>query len=118
MNHILAMASCLLGLAGCAHDPISSIAEIYGCSKAEGAGLPPIVVVSGFLGSVLEDRDSGHVVWGRFLAGEQRIFRPEVQRRLALPMTGGSSLSGLRDNVEAVGMMRNAQVKVGPIDGQ
>jgi len=110
------MACCLLGLAGCAHDPIGSIATIYGYSQAESGDLPPIVIVAGFLGSVLEDRDSGRVVWGRFLAGEQRSFLPEVQRRLALPMTGGASLPALRDNVVPVRIMSNAQVKLGPIE--
>ena len=112
----MAMAGCLLGWVACASDPISSVAQIYGYASADGADLPPIVVTSGFLGSVLEDRDTGHVVWGRFLAGEQRIFNPEIQRRLALPMIGGDSLSTLRDNVVAVRIMDNARVKVGPID--
>ena len=90
---------------------VGQVARTYGYGVS-GHTLEPIVLVPGFLGSTLVDRDSGHELWGLFLAGEQRIWRADVQRRLALPMTGGDSLAELRDAVEPSGAMANAEIHI------
>jgi hypothetical protein len=41
------------------------------------------------------------------------MFRDEVQRRLALPMTGGESLAELRDSLEPIAPMANAVIELG-----
>jgi pimeloyl-ACP methyl ester carboxylesterase len=51
-------------------------------------------------------------VWGLFLAGEQRVWRADVQRRIALPMTGGDTLAEMRDEVVADGPMQNGEIEI------
>ena len=106
-------ATALALLVGCKSDdgPVTRIAETYGYG-ASGHTLPPMVIVPGFLGSTLVDRQSGHEIWGLFLAGEQRIGKADVQRRIALPMSGGDSLAELRDGVEPTGIFANGEVAI------
>jgi hypothetical protein len=108
----LAALSLLLAVA-CASDRVGKVAQVYGYSDADRGEVPPIVITAGFLGSVLEDRESGHVVWGEFLSGAVDMFDAGVQRRLALPMTGGETLATLRDDVVATRIFSNAEVKIG-----
>jgi pimeloyl-ACP methyl ester carboxylesterase len=100
----------LVGLA-CAGSRTEEIAEQYGYGEPK-VTLEPFVIVPGFLGSSLVDKPTGHEVWGLFLAGEQRIWRPDVQQRVALPMTGGDTLAEMRDEVEPTEVMMNAHVEV------
>jgi pimeloyl-ACP methyl ester carboxylesterase len=106
-----AMLVLLVVLLACAGDRVGRIADEYGYGEPQ-ASLEPMVIVSGFLGSNLIDRESGHEVWGLFLAGEQRVWRAEVQRRIALPMTGGETLAEMRDEVVAVGVMQNGEIEI------
>ncbi|MBW2233740.1 MAG: hypothetical protein JRH17_25455 [Deltaproteobacteria bacterium] len=106
-----AMLSMLVVLLGCAGDRVGRIADEYGYGEPQ-ASLEPMVIVTGFLGSNLVDRESGHEVWGLFLAGEQRVWRADVQRRIALPMTGGETLAEMRDQVVADGVMQNGEIQI------
>jgi hypothetical protein len=106
--------SLLLLAAGCAGDQLSTIAQEYGYGDSDRGKTPPIVIVAGFLGSVLEDPDSGHVVWGEFFSGEIAMSHADVQQRFSLPMTGGDSLATLRDGVVATRIFDLAEVKLGP----
>lgn len=89
------------------------VTELYVNTQPDAMPLSPVVVLPGFLGSVMIDRDTDIVVWGRFLAGQQASFRKDVQRRVALPMTGAKTLSELRDAVEPVDVLDNAEVALG-----
>lgn len=90
----------LAALVGCTGGGVSGLAPIYGYSEPREAPPGPIVMASGFLGSALEDRDTGRVVWGEFFTGEQSMYKPEIRRRMALPLVGGDSLGEMRDSVE------------------
>jgi hypothetical protein len=90
----------LAAAVGCAGRGVSGLAPIYGYGETRKAPPGPIVMTSGFLGSALEDRDTGRVVWGEFFTGEQSMHKPEIRRRMALPLVGGDSLGELRDSVE------------------
>jgi pimeloyl-ACP methyl ester carboxylesterase len=106
-----AMLGISLALLACAGDQVSQIAEEYGYGEPQ-ASLEPMVIVTGFLGSNLVDRESGHEVWGLFLAGEQRVWKADVQRRIGLPMTGGDTLAEMRDQVVADGVMQNGEIEI------
>ena len=97
---VVAIVATLLN--ACSFGRAYPVTELYLNTQPDAMPLSPVVVLSGFLGSVMVDRDSGEVVWGRFMAGQQASFRDDVQRRIALPMTGAQTLSELRDAVEPV----------------
>jgi hypothetical protein len=90
----------LAAVVGCAGGGVSGLAPIYGYGEPREAPSGPVVMLSGFLGSTLEDRDTGRIVWGEFFTGEQSMHKVEIRRRMALPMVGGDSLGGMRDSVE------------------
>lgn len=97
-------------------DPVTEIyinPESKPESQSKPATIPPVVITSGFLGSKLFDHDSGEVAWGHFLGGQQLVFRDDVQRRLALPMTGGDTLVEMRDALEPIEPMHNAVIELG-----
>ncbi|MEH6568677.1 MAG: hypothetical protein V7709_06360 [Halioglobus sp.] len=114
-NPGMALAAAIVAslLNACSFGRAYPVTELYVNTQPEAMPLSPVVVIPGFLGSVMIDRDSGEVVWGRFLAGQQASFRDDVQRRIALPMTGAPTLSELRDAVEPVHVMGNAEVALG-----
>lgn len=107
------VCSILLTLLACASATDYPVSELYVDVDNSATRLPPVVFVSGFLGSTLIDRESGEVVWGKFLGGQQAMFRDTVRRRLALPMTGANSLAGMRDAVEPVAILDNVQLELG-----
>lgn len=106
----------LLASVACSHDPtVSQVAEIYDHHPLDDRAIErhdPIVVVPGFLGSVLRDRGTGELVWGRFLGRSNRPRDADYVRSLALPVAD-APLAGLQDKVEVVGAMRVAEVDLG-----
>lgn len=110
-NLLWAVLSVLLTSCVVVHrDPVT---EIYISPESKPAQVPPVVITSGFLGSILRDEDTGEVAWGHFLGGQQMVFRDDVQRRLALPMTGGESLAEMRDSLQPIAPMGNAVIELG-----
>jgi len=72
----------------------------------QGPGRNPVVVIPGILGSKLQDRETGAVVWGAFAGGEIADPRtPEGARLCALPMQEGVPLDELRDGVHSAGAL-------------
>jgi hypothetical protein len=96
----IAQVALLTAVIGCSGGGVSGLAPIYGYAEPRQAPPGPIVIASGFLGSALEDRDTGRIVWGEFFTGEQSMHKAEIRRRIALPLMGGDSLGELRDSVE------------------
>ena len=58
----------------------------------------PVILIPGFLGSHLIERDSGEVAWGAFGIKRTNPNTEKGARRIALPMEMGKTLSHLRDN--------------------
>jgi hypothetical protein len=91
---------------------VSDLAHLYDYDRPSRLQPSPVVLVSGFLGSTLVDLDSGRVVWGEFGSGALMIHKPEVQRRVALPMTGGDTLAEMRDQVVPKEPMVNVDLSI------
>lgn len=76
------------------------LGEIYNRSAQHNSpDRTPIVVIPGFLGSVLRQRSTGKVVWGEFSRAVLNPETPEGARLFALPMQPGVPLKALRDDV-------------------
>jgi hypothetical protein len=95
---------------GCAGRGVSGLAPIYGYGEPRRVPMEPMVMASGFLGSRLEDRETGRVVWGEFFTGEVNIHKPEIRRRVALPLVGGDTLAEQRDSVEPTEALQTVRV--------
>ena len=65
----------------------------------------PIIVIPGFMGSKLVDRDSGETVWGAFGLSAADPDTTKGARLVALPMAEGQSLAELRDGVTSDGAL-------------
>lgn len=72
----------------------------------------PVIVIPGILGSKLQDRESGRVVWGAFLGTYADPRRPDGARLVALPMAEGRPLRELRDGVEPTGVLDRVRVGI------
>ena len=83
----------------------------------EGPERNPIIFIHGFLGARLRDKDTGEIVWGNF-SGKQIMegFTKKYFRQLAVPMQLGKPLNELPDNLEAVQLLRNMDVKIMAMD--
>ena len=79
----------------------------------EGPARNPVIFIHGFLGARLRDKDTGDIVWGNF-TGKQIMdgFTKKYFRQLAVPMQLGKPLDKLPDNLEAVQLLRNMDVKI------
>jgi hypothetical protein len=95
---------------GCAGRDVSGVPAIYGYDEPRRSPMEPLVVASGLLGSRLEDRETGRVVWGEFFTGELSLRKPEIRRRVALPLVGGEILAEQRDTVEATEVLQTVRV--------
>lgn len=72
----------------------------------------PVIVIPGILGSKLQDRESGRVVWGAFIGTYADPRRPDGARLVALPMGEGRPLRELRDGVEPAGVLDRVRVGI------
>lgn len=99
---------------GCLGRPLSvrGLAELYEYERPNRRPPSPVLLVGGYLGSTLVDLESGKAVWGEFGSGALRIHKPEVQRRVALPLVGGDTLAELRDQVVAKRAMMNVDLVI------
>jgi len=81
--------------------------------KYQGPARNPVIFIHGFLGARLRDKDTGECVWGDF-TGKQIMegFTKKYFRQLAYPMELGKPLDKLPDNLEAVRLLRNLEVKI------
>jgi len=91
---------------------VPDLAHLYDYDRSSRLQPSPVVIVAGFLGSTLVDLDSGRVVWGEFGSGALMIHKPEVQRRVAVPITGGDRLVEMRDHVVPKETMINADLAI------
>lgn len=71
----------------------------------------PVIVIPGLLGSKLEDKQSGRVVWGAFTGEYANPEKPEGARLIALPMREGSALTELRDDVIPRGVLERVRAR-------
>lgn len=65
----------------------------------------PIIVIPGFMGSKLVDRESGETVWGAFGLGAADPDTTKGAQLVALPMAEGQALAELRDTVHSDGAL-------------
>lgn len=72
----------------------------------------PVIVIPGILGSKLQDRESGRVVWGAFIGTYADPRRPDGARLVALPMADGRPLRELRDGVVPAGVLDRVRVGI------
>ena len=81
--------------------------------KYQGPARNPVIFIHGFLGARLRDKDTGECIWGDF-TGKQIMegFTKKYFRQLAYPMELGKPLDKLPDNLEAVRLLRNMEVKI------
>lgn len=80
-----------------------NLSEIYNrAAQYDSPHRTPIVVIPGYLGSVLRQRSTGKVVWGDFSRSVLNPETPEGARLFSLPMQPGVPLKALRDDVLAV----------------
>lgn len=117
---LLISASILIALgsnaAGCSRDQatLAKVAYIYHPhDNREILQHDPIVVIPGFMGSILEDEETGLSVWGRFF-GRDGMPRETAQHNelMALPI-GDVDLHQLVDEVSPVRILRVAELRVG-----
>jgi hypothetical protein len=93
------------------HPP--NLGQIYDrAAQHHGPERNPIVVIPGLMGSTLEDRDTGRIVWGAFGGGSAKPQTPDGARLVALPMERGKSLAELRDGVVSTGVLDKLRVKL------
>jgi len=70
----------------------------------------PVIIVHGFLGSNLLDKDTGKNVWGKF-SGEDGFTIPDWKMRaLSIPMAKGKPLRELKDNTVPNGALNTVEV--------
>jgi len=65
----------------------------------------PVILIPGFLGSRLIERDSKGVAWGSFGIKRTNPNTEKGSRRIALPMQMGKTLKDLRDNTIPAGAL-------------
>jgi hypothetical protein len=111
------LASALLAaaVAGCAATlaPAPDLGGLYNRAAQAGDALRnPVIVIPGILGSKLEDRRTGRLVWGAFAGRYANPNRPDGARLVALPMAEGRSLAELRDAVETTGALDRVRVRL------
>lgn len=97
----------LLWSTGCvAFQTVPDLGNLYNrLAQEEDPFRNPVIVLPGILGSRLEDRTTGEVVWGAFGSGAVDPWSAEGARLLALPMKPGASLKELRDEVREAGAL-------------
>lgn len=79
----------------------------------EGIARNPVIVVHGFLGSELDNIKTGQNVWGNFTGGEVlKGFSDTQLRNLKYPMKYGKPLGSIEDNVKAVKMLTEFNVRI------
>lgn len=102
-------------LAGCAQEArLPDLRAIYSRTAGVddgGVQRRPLITIPGTLGSRLEDRETGRVIWG---GGSRGISAdpddPEEYRLIALPISRGDEpLRALRDTVGPAGILETAQ---------
>lgn len=110
----LAIAAALLAV-GCSAtlSPAPDLGGLYNrAAQAGDARRNPVIVIPGVLGSKLEDRETGRVVWGAFAGTYANPERPDGARLVALPMGLGRPLGELRDGVEPSGVLDRVRVSL------
>ena len=107
-----------LGVAGCVGPrPRSTLDAIYGpLARLPDFHRNPVVVIPGVLGSRLVDNDSGQVVWGKFNPIRFRRRTAADMRGISLPMSLGTPLSELRDDVRSDGTLAELSLAGIPVE--
>ena len=78
-----------------------------------GPARNPVIVIHGFLGSKLVDRESSESVWGEFKEVDLiRGYSKTQLRKLAHPLGHDKPLTELRDETFSAGMMTNYSVRI------
>jgi hypothetical protein len=101
--------------AGCAGGPVPlpDLGGLYNQAAQAGDDFRnPVIVIPGILGSRLQDRETGRVVWGAFLGTYADPRTPDGARLIALPMAAGRPLGDLRDAVEPAGALDRLRVSL------
>ena len=91
--------------------PRADLGEIYNeAAQRIGTDRNPVVVLPGILGSKLEQKGTGRLVWGAFVRGAADADYPSGARLVALPMERATPLSQLVDDVHAVDVLDRLEV--------
>ena len=88
----LAALACLVLMTGCTVSlyPLPDFGGLYNrAAQFDDETRNPVIVIPGFLGSSLKDRDTGRIVWGAFRGRYAHPGRPDGARLVALPMAEG-----------------------------
>lgn len=72
----------------------------------------PIILVHGFLGANLIDKETGQNVWGNFKGINGVLMPPERLRALAIPMKFGVPLNELPEHTVPGKMLNSVEVKI------
>lgn len=70
----------------------------------------PVIIVHGFLGSNLLDKETGNNVWGKFGGGDSFTLSDQKMRALSIPMSQGKPLRELKDNTVPNGALNTVEV--------
>ena len=99
-------------VAACSGSPAPpDLADLYErAAQAHDEPRNPVVVIPGIMGSKLEHRRTGELVWGAFDGGFADPEEPEGARAFALPMRPGAQLDELADEVYASGALETLRV--------
>ena len=81
-------------------------------SKQSDLHRNPIIVIPGILGSQLYDQQSDQVIWGVYDSTFQGPNTPKSMRQVALPMSQGTPLSQLTDNIISTKTLDRLRLKV------
>lgn len=89
------------------------LGEIYNRSAQDhGPARNPVILIPGILGSTLEEKQTGEVVWGGFTRRYANPGTAAGARLFALPMQIGTPLSRLRDDVVPTGALSELRMNL------
>lgn len=78
--------------------------------KYQGTRRNPVIIVHGFLGSNMLDKDTNKNVWGQFSTEDGFDVSPEKMRALSLPMVKFKPLKAIKDNTVPNGALNVVEV--------
>ena len=100
-------------LPGCQSTPDQQhLKEIYDpLASAHGPDQNPVILLPGILGSRLESSD-GRTVWGAFDGDYADPEEPDGAPLIGMPMSPGTPLQNLRDNVRATEVLASLELNI------